>query len=317
MPNKLDQLKLLTDVVADTGDIDAMREFTPRDATTNPSLLLKAADLAQYQALVEAARAKAAAVNGSSAEQGAAACDHLAVLIGREISQIVPGRVSTEVDARLSFHTQATVTRAQKIIDAYQELDVSRDRILIKIAATWEGIEAARQLECEGINCNLTLLFGFEQAVACAQAGVTLISPFVGRILDWYKSTNPDVTYSVDNDPGVASVKRIYNFYKAHNFDTIVMGASFRSAAQVTALAGCDRLTISPDLLAELAADTGVLNEELRAETASSADANVELTEEEFRFGLNDDAMSTEKLAEGIRKFAADQRLLESKLLAP
>ena len=178
MPNKLDQLKLLTDVVADTGDIDAMREFTPRDATTNPSLLLKAADLAQYQALVEAARAKAAAVNGSSAEQGAAACDHLAVLIGREISQIVPGRVSTEVDARLSFHTQATVTRAQKIIDAYQELDVSRDRILIKIAATWEGIEAARQLECDGINCNLTLLFGFEQAVACAQAGVTLISPF-------------------------------------------------------------------------------------------------------------------------------------------
>lgn len=316
MPSKLEQLKLLTDVVADTGDIDAMREFTPQDATTNPSLLLKAADLVQYQPLVEAARAKAATIKGSSAEQGAAACDHLAVLIGREISQIVPGRVSTEVDARLSFHTQATVTRAQKIIDAYQELGVNRDRILIKIAATWEGIEAARQLECEGINCNLTLLFGFEQAVACAQAGVTLISPFVGRILDWYKSNNPDVTYSVDNDPGVASVKRIYNFYKANNFDTIVMGASFRSAAQVTALAGCDRLTISPDLLAELAQDNGLLNEELRAETATSEDANVEMTEEEFRFSLNDDAMSTEKLAEGIRKFAADQRLLESKLQA-
>lgn len=316
MPSKLEQLKQLTDVVADTGDIDAMREFTPQDATTNPSLLLKAADLVQYQPLVEAARAKAATIKGSSAEQGAAACDHLAVLIGREISQIVPGRVSTEVDARLSFHTQATVTRAQKIIDAYQELGVNRDRILIKIAATWEGIEAARQLECEGINCNLTLLFGFEQAVACAQAGVTLISPFVGRILDWYKSNNPDVTYSVDNDPGVASVKRIYNFYKANNFDTIVMGASFRSAAQVTALAGCDRLTISPDLLAELAQDNGLLNEELRAETATSEDANVEMTEEEFRFSLNDDAMSTEKLAEGIRKFAADQRLLESKLQA-
>ena len=316
MPSKLEQLKLLTDVVADTGDIDAMREFTPQDATTNPSLLLKAADLVQYQPLVEAARAKAATIKGSSADQGAAACDHLAVLIGREISQIVPGRVSTEVDARLSFHTQATVTRAQKIIDAYQELGVNRDRILIKIAATWEGIEAARQLECEGINCNLTLLFGFEQAVACAQAGVTLISPFVGRILDWYKSNNPDVTYSVDNDPGVASVKRIYNFYKANNFDTIVMGASFRSAAQVTALAGCDRLTISPDLLAELAQDNGLLNEELRAETATSEDANVEMTEEEFRFSLNDDAMSTEKLAEGIRKFAADQRLLESKLQA-
>ena len=266
--------------------------------------------------MVEAARAKAATIKGSSAEQGAAACDHLAVLIGREISQIVPGRVSTEVDARLSFNTQATVTRAQKIIDAYQELDVSRDRILIKIASTWEGIEAARQLECEGINCNLTLLFGFEQAVACAQAGVTLISPFVGRILDWYKSNNPDVTYSVDNDPGVASVKRIYNFYKANKFDTIVMGASFRSAAQVTALAGCDRLTISPDLLAELAQDNGLLNEELRAETSTSADKNAEMTEEAFRFGLNDDAMSTEKLAEGIRKFAADQRLLESKLLA-
>ena len=316
MPSKLEQLKLLTDVVADTGDIDAMREFTPQDATTNPSLLLKAADLVQYQPLVETARAKAATIKGSSADQGAAACDHLAVLIGREISQIVPGRVSTEVDARLSFHTQATVTRAQKIIDAYQELGVNRDRILIKIAATWEGIEAARQLECEGINCNLTLLFGFEQAVACAQAGVTLISPFVGRILDWYKSNNPDVTYSVDNDPGVASVKRIYNFYKANNFDTIVMGASFRSAAQVTALAGCDRLTISPDLLAELAQDNGLLNEELRAETATSEDANVEMTEEEFRFSLNDDAMSTEKLAEGIRKFAADQRLLESKLQA-
>jgi len=316
MPNKLDQLKLLTDVVADTGDIDAMRKFTPRDATTNPSLLLKAADLAQYQPLVEQARQKAQSIQGGRAEKGAAACDHLAVLIGREISQIVPGRVSTEVDARLSFNTQATVTRAQQIIDAYQALDVGRDRILIKIASTWEGIEAARQLECEGINCNLTLLFGFEQALACAQAGVTLISPFVGRILDWYKANNPDENYTAANDPGVASVKRIYNFYKANNFDTIVMGASFRSVEQVMALAGCDRLTISPDLLEELSGKSGLLDEELKAQGAVSDDANVELSEDEFRFAMNDDAMSTEKLAEGIRKFAADQRLLEDKLLA-
>jgi len=315
MPNKLDQLKLLTDVVADTGDIDAMRKFTPLDATTNPSLLLKAADLAQYQPLVEQARQKASDTQGNRGEKGAAACDHLAVLIGREISQIVPGRVSTEVDARLSFNTQATVTRAQQIIDAYQELGVSRERILIKIASTWEGIEAARQLECEGINCNLTLLFGFEQAVACAHAGVTLISPFVGRILDWHKANNPQETYTASNDPGVASVKRIYNFYKANNFDTIVMGASFRSAGQVTALAGCDRLTISPDLLAELAEDEGLLEEQLTKVGVSSEDANIELAEDKFRFAMNEDAMSTEKLAEGIRKFAADQRLLEDKLL--
>ena len=311
MPNKLDQLKLMTDVVADTGDIAAMREFTPRDATTNPSLLLKAANLPQYAPLVEAARQFA----NSSANPGAAACDRLAVLIGREISQIVPGRVSTEVDARLSFSTQPTVTRAQQIIDAYQELGVPRDRILIKIAATWEGIEAARQLECEGINCNLTLLFGFEQAVACAHAGVTLISPFVGRILDWHKANDPSADFTGANDPGVASVKRIYNFYKSNGYDTIVMGASFRSAAQVTALAGCDRLTISPDLLAELAQDKGLLDQALNSDAAFSADKNSELAEDDFRFALNDDAMTTEKLAEGIRKFAADQRTLEQQLL--
>lgn len=316
MPNKLDQLKLLTDVVADTGDIDAMRKFTPRDATTNPSLLLKAADLPQYGALVASAREQGRATQGDTRAQGAAACDRLAVLIGKEISQIVPGRVSTEVDARLSFNTQATVTRAQQIIDAYDELGVPRSRILIKIASTWEGIEAARQLECEGINCNLTLLFGFEQAVACAQAGVTLISPFVGRILDWYKAANPSTDYTAANDPGVASVKRIYNFYKANGFDTIVMGASFRSAAQVEALAGCDRLTISPDLLAELESEQGLLSQELKAEDATSTDANEPLAEDDFRFALNDDAMSTEKLAEGIRNFAKDQRLLEAKLLA-
>ncbi len=311
MPNKLDQLKLMTDVVADTGDIAAMREYTPRDATTNPSLLLKAANLPQYAPLVEAAQQFAQ----SSSDPGPAACDRLAVLIGKEISQIVPGRVSTEVDARLSFNTQATVTRGQQIIDAYQELGVPRDRILIKIASTWEGIEAARQLECEGINCNLTLLFGFEQAVACAHAGVTLISPFVGRILDWHKARDPSADFSGANDPGVASVKRIYNFYKANGFDTIVMGASFRSAAQVCALSGCDRLTISPDLLAELAQDTGLLDQALTSNGATSNERTADLAEDEFRFALNDDAMSTEKLAEGIRTFAADQRTLEQQLL--
>lgn len=311
MPNKLDQLKLITDVVADTGDIDAMREFTPRDATTNPSLLLKAAKLPQYAPLIEEAKQFAR----SSKDPGAAACDRLAVLIGKEISQIVPGRVSTEVDARLSFNTQATVTRGQQIIDAYQELGVARDRILIKIASTWEGIEAARQLECEGINCNLTLLFGFEQAVACAHAGVTLISPFVGRILDWHKAKDPTADFTGTNDPGVKSVKRIYNFYKANGFDTIVMGASFRSAAQVCALAGCDRLTISPDLLAELAQDNGVLDQALSQDGAESQDAKDDLNEDDFRFALNEDAMTTEKLAEGIRNFAADQGTLEQLLL--
>jgi len=312
MPNKLDQLKLMTDVVADTGDIDAMRKFTPRDATTNPSLLLKAASLPQYASLIDAAQQHAR----TAADPGAAACDHLAVLIGKEISQIVPGRVSTEVDARLSFNTQATVTRAQQIIDAYEALNVSKDRILIKIASTWEGIEAARQLECEGINCNLTLLFGFEQAVACAHAGVTLISPFVGRILDWHKQQDSTRDFSGANDPGVASVKRIYNFYKANNFPTVVMGASFRSAEQVCALAGCDRLTISPDLLAELAADKGSLEQSLNSQSATSNDVNTDLPEDEFRLALNNDAMSTEKLAEGIRSFAADQEKLEQLLLS-
>lgn len=312
MPNKLDQLKTMTDVVADTGDIDAMRQFTPRDATTNPSLLLKAASLPQYAPLVEAAQQYAS----TATHPAAAACDRLAVLIGKEISQIVPGRVSTEVDARLSFNTQATVTRAQQIIDAYEALDVPKNRILIKIASTWEGIEAARQLECEGINCNLTLLFGFEQAIAAAHAGVTLISPFVGRILDWHKKQHPDTDFSGANDPGVASVQRIYNFYKANGFDTIVMGASFRSVEQVCALAGCDRLTISPDLLAELAEQNDELQQTLSPATAKSGDVNANLAEDEFRLGLNDDAMSTEKLAEGIRSFAADQEKLERLLLS-
>ncbi len=312
MPNKLDQLKQMTDVVADTGDIEAMRKFTPRDATTNPSLLLKAASLPQYADLIDAARQFAR----SATDPGAAACDRLAVLIGKEISEIVPGRVSTEVDARLSFNTQATVTRAQQIIDAYDTLGVPKNRILIKIAATWEGIEAARQLEGEGINCNLTLLFGFEQAVACAHAGVTLISPFVGRILDWHKKHNPGADLSGASDPGVASVQRIYNFYKANNFPTIVMGASFRSAEQVCALAGCDRLTISPDLLAELAADQGLLKQTLSPDAATTSDVNAKLPEDVFRLALNADAMSTEKLAEGIRSFATDQEKLEQLLLA-
>ena len=316
MPNKLDQLKLMTDVVADTGDIDAMRRFTPQDATTNPSLLLKAAELPQYAEQVAQAREAGQRATGDSAARKAAACDRLAVLIGTEISGIVPGRVSTEVDARLSFNTQATVTRAQQLIDAYQELGVNRDRILIKIASTWEGIEAARQLECEGINCNLTLLFSFEQALACAHAGVTLISPFVGRIYDWYRATDPEADWTGANDPGVNSVKRIYNFYKANGYNTIVMGASFRSTAQVEALAGCDRLTISPELLAELAEAQGKLPQALHPEHANAPEPDLELAEDAFRFALNEDAMSTEKLAEGIRKFAADQRTLEDRLIS-
>ncbi|MEM7220850.1 MAG: transaldolase [Pseudomonadota bacterium] len=310
MPSKLDQLKAMTDVVADTGDIEAIARFEPQDATTNPSLLLKAAALPSYRALIEDARSFAANADG---RQEDALCDRFAVLIGKEIAGIVPGRVSTEVDARLSFDTQATIARAQKIIDAYETLGVGRERILIKIASTWEGIEAAAQLERENINCNLTLLFGFEQAVACAHAGVTLISPFVGRILDWYKATTGQ-EYDAESDPGVASVRRIYAYYKAHRFATIVMGASFRNAGEIEALAGCDRLTISPDLLAELAADEAELPRRLDPRGAESADPNEPMPEASFRWQHNENAMATEKLAEGIRKFAADQVTLETQL---
>ncbi len=260
MSNKLDQLKAMTDVVADTGDIEAIRRFHPQDATTNPSLLLKAAALPHYASLLDQARAWAGTPGRiDSAEQLANCCDRFAVDVGKEILGIIPGRISTEVDARLSFDTSATMERARKLIGMYEEAGIGRERILIKTASTWEGIRAAAQLEKEGINCNLTLLFGFSQAAACADAGVFLISPFVGRILDWYKANTELVIATPQDDPGVQSVTRIYNYYKQHGYETVVMGASFRNAGEIEALAGCDRLTISPALLEELAADEGAL----------------------------------------------------------
>ena len=308
--NKLDQLKTMTDVVADTGDIEAIRKYTPLDATTNPSLLLKAAALPHYQALLAQAKQTAANTNGSSKEQLALACDQFAVLIGKEILEIVPGRVSTEVDARLSFDTQATINKARQVIAAYEEKGINKERILIKIASTWEGIQAAEQLEKEGINCNLTLLFGFSQAVACADAGVFLISPFVGRILDWHKAKTGKESYPALEDPGVVSVTRIFNYYKTHDYKTVVMGASFRNAGEIEALAGCDRLTISPALLDELANDQGELTRQLG--NNPKREEKIENSESAFRWNMNEDAMATEKLAEGIRNFAQDQVKLET-----
>jgi transaldolase len=311
MSSKLDQLKAMTDVVADTGDIEAMRRFQPMDATTNPSLLLKAAALPHYAELLDNAKAWATERGGSDAEQLANCCDRFAVDVGREILAIIPGRISTEVDARLSFDTPGTTRRARKLIGMYEEAGIGRERILIKIASTWEGIQAARELEREGINCNLTLLFGFGQAAACADAGVFLISPFVGRILDWYKHNTELVINSPQDDPGVQSVTRIYNYYKQHGYQTVVMGASFRNTGEIEGLAGCDRLTISPALLEELAGDNGHLQQQLMADGASSDDERHSPEEARFRYDLNADAMATEKLAEGIRNFVADQVKLE------
>lgn len=311
MTNKLDQLKTMTDVVADTGDIEAIRRFHPQDATTNPSLLLKAAALPHYAGLLDEARAWASARGGDNAAQLANCCDRFAVDVGREILAIIPGRISTEVDARLSFDTVGTMERARKLIGMYEQAGIGRERILIKTASTWEGIRAAGQLEKEGINCNLTLLFGFSQAAACADAGVFLISPFVGRILDWYKANTELEIASPEDDPGVRSVTRIYNFYKRHGYRTVVMGASFRNAGEIEALAGCDRLTISPPLLEELAADTGALPRRLDPARADSQEPKTSVTESGFRWELNADAMATEKLAEGIRNFVADQVKLE------
>ncbi|MBN7796676.1 transaldolase [Parahaliea mediterranea] len=311
MPNKLDQLRAVTDVVADTGDIEAIRRFQPQDATTNPSLLLKAAALPHYRELLRGARQWAAARGGSGDEQLADCCDRFAVDVGREILELIPGRISTEVDARLSFDVDGTLARARKLIGMYEEADIHRGRILVKVAATWEGIRAAEQLEREGINCNLTLLFGFSQAAACADAGVFLISPFVGRILDWYKANTDLTVEQPGDDPGVQSVTRIYNHYKQHGYQTVVMGASFRNTGEVEALAGCDRLTISPALLEELAADTGELPRSLHPGQAATDSARWAPVEADFRLSLNDDAMATEKLAEGIRNFIADQVKLE------
>jgi transaldolase len=314
MDSQLDQLKAMTTVVADTGDIDAIRQFTPVDATTNPSLLLKAASLPAYQHLLKEAKQWAVEQSDDTAEQLSLTAQKLSVAIGCEILNIIPGRISTEVDARLSFDTQATLEQARNLIALYQAAGVSKDRVLIKIASTWEGIQAARALEQEGINTNLTLLFSFAQAAACADAGAYLISPFVGRILDWHKAADPSQDFEGENDPGVQSVTRIYNFYKANGYKTIVMGASFRNTSEIACLAGCDRLTISPQLMQTLAETYEPLPQKLDAAKASSTDEIPAPDEATFRWMMNEDAMATEKLAEGIRNFAKDQVKLEALL---
>ncbi|MFV1921389.1 MAG: transaldolase [Methylotenera sp.] len=312
MANLLDQLKEMTTIVADTGDVEAIKSVKPVDATTNPSLLLKASQLPQYAHLIDEAISYAKSKGGSKEDQIENAADKLAVLIGIEISKVVPGRISTEVDARLSFDTEKMIAKGRKLIALYQEAGVGKDRVLIKLASTWEGVKAGEALEKEGINCNLTLLFGFGQARACAEAGVYLISPFVGRILDWYKAKTGE-TYDQESDPGVVSVRNIYQYYKEHGYKTVVMGASFRNTGELIALAGCDRLTVSPGLLQELAATEGTLTQVLKDGGATKTPP-AKMTEEEFRFELNQDAMATEKLAEGIRGFVADQNKLEAAL---
>lgn len=308
----LDQLKQMTKVVADTGDFAAMKEFAPEDATTNPSLIFKASGMPQYKHLLDEAvtYAKAQTV-GSEQDRLDLAMDRLSVAFGLEILKIVPGYVSTEVDARLSFDADASVARAKRIVKMYEEAGVSKDRILIKLASTWEGLQAAKELKKDGIMCNMTLLFSFAQAVACAEAGVRLISPFVGRILDWYKKAEGKDSYEPAKDPGVLSVSRIYKYYKAHGYDTIVMGASFRNVHEITELAGCDRLTIAPNLLKELSELKGDLPRKLSPDTIGLAEPKISLNEKTFRWMMNEDAMATEKLAEGIRGFAADLIKLE------
>ena len=311
--NQLKQLQQFTTLVADTGDIEAIRQYTPVDATTNPSLILKAVSLPHYQPQLALARAHALSEGGDSQHQLDNASDKLAVLIGKEILGIVPGRISTEVDARLSFDTQVSIKRARKIIDLYEQDGIDRKRILIKLASTWEGIKAAEQLEQQGINCNLTLLFSFAQARACAEAGTYLISPFVGRILDWYKKSTGRTDYPANEDPGVVSVTEIYNYYKKQGYKTVVMGASFRNIGEILALAGCDRLTISPQLMEELASSDAAVVQQL-SPSHSSSTAEVALTESQFRWLMNQDAMATEKLSEGIRNFTTDQEKLEKQL---
>lgn len=315
MTTQLDSLRSMTVVVADTGDIDAIKKYQPQDATTNPSLILSASALPQYAPLIDEAVAYAKAQSSDKAQQLIDAEDKLAVNIGLEILKIVPGRISTEVDARLSYDTQATVEKARKLIALYNAAGVSNDRILIKIASTWQGIRAAEILEKEGINCNLTLLFSEAQARACAEAGVYLISPFVGRILDWYKANTDKKEYAPTEDPGVISVTKIYNYYKEYGYKTVVMGASFRNVGEIIELAGCDRLTIAPALLKELQENSTALVRKLGYKGEVKAKPQP-LTEAEFYWQHNSDAMAVEKLADGIRKFAVDQEKLEAMLSA-
>ena len=315
MTTQLDSLRSMTVVVADTGDIDAIKKYQPQDATTNPSLILSASALPQYAPLIDEAIAYAKAQSADKAQQLIDAEDKLAVNIGLEILKIVPGRISTEVDARISYDTQATVEKARKLIALYNAAGISNDRILIKIASTWQGIRAAEILEKEGINCNLTLLFSEAQARACAEAGVYLISPFVGRILDWYKANTDKKEYAPTEDPGVISVTKIYNYYKEYGYKTVVMGASFRNVGEIIELAGCDRLTIAPALLKELQENSTALVRKLDYKGEVKAKPQP-LTEAEFYWQHNSDAMAVEKLADGIRKFAVDQEKLEAMLSA-
>jgi len=308
--NQLEQLKQFTTVVADTGDFQSIQAYTPRDATTNPSLILKAVQKDEYKPLLEkAVRDRPDASTGDI-------IDHLLIAFGLEILKTIPGRVSTEVDARLSFDTEGTVAKGRQLIALYEQAGVARERVLIKIAATWEGIRAAEILEKDGIHCNMTLLFSLAQAIACAEAGAKLISPFVGRIYDWYKKST-GIDYEGAEDPGVQSVKRIYNYYRKFGYDTEVMGTSFRNTSQILELAGCDLLTISPDLLQKLADSDAPVARKLSADTAPGASiVKISLDEKDFRFMLNEDAMATEKLAEGIRAFCVDSGKLKQMIAA-
>ena len=309
--NQLDQLKQFTTVVADTGDFESIRQFSPQDATTNPSLIFKAVSQPEYAPLLDQAVAERKGANLPRVELIREIIDDLLTIFCEKILQIVPGRVSTEVDARLSFDTPATIEKARKLIGLYEKRGVCKERVLIKIASTWEGICAAEALHQDGINCNLTLLFSLPQAIACAEAKVRLISPFVGRIYDWYKAKTGQ-EYTGANDPGVQSVRVIYNYFKKFGYETQVMGASFRNTSQILELAGCDLLTISPDLLAGLQSSDGAVARQLSVEEAKASDvAKVTMDEKTFRWMLNEDAMGTEKLAEGIRKFTEDIIKLE------
>ncbi len=317
MANLLDQLAAMTVVVADTGDIDAIKQFTPRDATTNPSLILAAAQIPAYQELIDRSLRESRQVMGAAAGADAVvreALDEICVTFGKEILKIVPGRVSTEVDARLSYDTEATIAKGRRLIELYAEAGIGKDRVLIKVASTWEGMKAAEQLESEGIHCNLTLLFSFAQAVAAAEAGVTLISPFVGRILDWYKKSSGRDSYPGPEDPGVVSVTQIFNYYKTYGYKTEVMGASFRNTDEIIELAGCDLLTISPALLGELRNTDGVLERKLNPFDPAPTEAQIHLDEAGFGAMLAADPMATEKLDEGIRGFCKAIETLEAQL---
>lgn len=315
MNDKLSALRKCTTVVADTGDISAIKLYKPQDATTNPSLLLNAAQIPEYRSYISDAINWAKQQSQSKEQQLIDAADKLAVTIGLEILKVIPGRISTEVDARLSYDTDATIAKAKRLIALYNQAGINNDRILIKVASTWQGIKAAEKLEKEGINCNLTLLFSFAQARACAEAGVYLISPFVGRILDWYKASTGKESYSPAEDPGVISVTEIYHYYKKHGYKTVVMGASFRNSGEILELAGCDRLTIAPALLKELSESEGNVPVKL-VDLGKTETAPAKMTEAMFYWEHNQNPMAIDKLAEGIRKFAIDQEKLEVLLAA-